>query len=181
VNTFNVSTLGRRASKTHLKIEGITAKKHDVIFLSDCRMGNRGADIERMFGLNRNASYKLYKNSSKEARGVAIAIKRNIPHRVIASHSDRDQNVLLLKVEICGKFVTLGSIYGPNGNDIDFYNNLRTEIDVLGGNYIIGGDFNTILDRQIGEHNMDREGGGGGENTECAKLNSIEWMDRNRF
>jgi len=160
VNTFNVSTLGQRASKTHIKVEGITAKQHDIIFICDCRMSNRGTDIERMMGLNRNRSYKLYKNSSKDSRGVAIAIRRNIAHTVIARYEDEEENILLLKIMLGNKEVILGAIYGPNSNDLDFYRNLKLQLEGMGGTFLIGGDFNTILDRQLGEENMDREGGG---------------------
>jgi ribosomal protein S17 len=100
VNMFNVSTLGQRASKTHVKTEGITHKQHDIIFISDCRMGNRGMDIDRMMGLNRNRSYKLYKNSTKDSRGVAIAIRRNLAHSIIARYDDLEENILLLKISI---------------------------------------------------------------------------------
>ena len=83
VNSFNVSTLGARNSKVYLKIEGITKGKKDVIFITDCRLGTKQNEIERLMGLNKNTSYKLYHNSSKDSRGVAIAIKRSIAHEVI--------------------------------------------------------------------------------------------------
>ncbi len=39
VNTINISTLGGRNAKTYLKIEGVTGKRTDVIFMSDMRVG----------------------------------------------------------------------------------------------------------------------------------------------
>ena len=72
---MNVSTMNCRNSKTYLKIEGVTSFKHDIIFLCDLRLKDKESEIKKMFGLNRNACYKLYANSSKESRGVAIAIK----------------------------------------------------------------------------------------------------------
>jgi len=142
-------------------VEGITGKKHDIIFLSDCRLGNKRPEIERMMGLNRNASYKMYAHSTGDARGVAIAIKRSIPHTVIDCYYDLEENIILLRVRVQGKDITLGAIYGPNSNDANFYHNLRRRIEGLGTTFVIGGDFNTILDRQHGPDNMDREGGGG--------------------
>ena len=53
VNSLNVSTLGGKVSK-----------------------------IKKMFNLSRNGKYKLYYNSDKESRGVAIAIKSSIFHVV---------------------------------------------------------------------------------------------------
>jgi len=159
VNSFNVSTLGTRNSKSYLKIEGITFPKHDIIFLCDCRLKEKTNEIKKLFGLNRNSSYKLYTNSDRESRGVAIAIKRNIGHEILDTYSSVDQNVLLCKIKIKNCTLTIGSVYGPNENNPVFFQNLRRQISEWGLPYIVGGDFNTILDHSAGEGNMDREGG----------------------
>ncbi len=69
VNSFNVSTLGCNNAKTYLKIEGITKKQSDLIFICDVRAKNKGKDIDKLMGLSRNGSYKVYLNSTKESRG----------------------------------------------------------------------------------------------------------------
>ncbi len=117
VNSFNVSTLGTRNSKSYLKVEGVTFAKHDIIFLCDCRLKDKTNDIKKLFGLNRNASYKLYTNSDRESRGVAIAIKRNIVHEIVDTYLSNDQNILLCKVKIKNCTLTMGSVYGPNENN----------------------------------------------------------------
>ena len=120
LNSFNVSTLGTRNSKTGLKIEGVTSKKNDIIFISDCRIGSSNREISKMLGMNRNCSYKGYYNSDMEHRGVMIAIKRNIYHEVTDRFSTLDQNVLLLRIKIKGVELVLGSIYGPNEQQPEF-------------------------------------------------------------
>ena len=82
VNSLNVSTLGGKVSKRFVKIEGITGKKVDILFLCDCRMGRKGPEVEKMFNLSRSGKYKIYYNSSKDSRGAAIAIKANIFHEI---------------------------------------------------------------------------------------------------
>ena len=160
VNSLNVSTLGGRNSKTLLKVEGVTGFKHDVIFLCDLRIKDKENEVKRLFGLNRNACYKLYVNSTKESRGVAVAIKSKIPHEVVEYYGTADENVLLLKIKINGFLCTLGSIYGPNENNPNFFRNLRER--VVGWNlpFILGGDFNTILDHSPDDFNLDKIGGG---------------------
>jgi exonuclease III len=74
-NSLNVSTLGTRNSKTYLKIEAVTSKRADVILMSDIRIKDKGENIKKLMGLTRNGSYKMYFNSNKESRGVAIAVK----------------------------------------------------------------------------------------------------------
>ena len=82
VNSLNVSTLGTSNSKTYLKLEGVTGKKYDVIFLSDIRAGEKSKQIEKLFRLTRNGNYALYLNSTKSSRGVGIAIRRSVAHDV---------------------------------------------------------------------------------------------------
>ena len=146
VNSFNVSSLGQKNAKTYLKIEGVTGKRADVIFLSDVRAKDKGEDLIKLFGLTRNGSYKLYLNSSRENRGVGIAIKRNISQDIKGIRKDNiNENFLLLDVVVKGKRITLGAVYGPNENNVGFYDNLKREIELLGNKVILGGDFNTIL------------------------------------
>jgi exonuclease III len=159
-NSMNVSTLGNRNSKTYLKIEGVTGKKSDIILMSDIRAKNKGDEFKKMFGLTRNGSYKLYINSNKESRGVGIAIKRNIYHDIKRVYNGTgDDNVILLDVVIKNVRLTIGTVYGPNRNDTDFYIRIRRQIELWGNRCILGGDFNTILCRDMGIGNLDREGG----------------------
>jgi exonuclease III len=155
-----VSTINGPDPKIYTKIEGVTGKKCDVIFICDVRMGDMGSRVEQLFNITKNGSYKLYFNSSKESRGVAIAIKRNVAHEVLERFDSVDENVLLLKVKIKGHVLTLGSLYGTNENNENFYNNVKVRIEGMGVGAIIGGDFNTILDRDRSNLNLDREGNG---------------------
>jgi hypothetical protein len=70
-------------SKTLLKIEGITAKRPDVILLTDVRAKDKSDELVKLFRLTQNGCYNLFLNSSKESRGVGIAIKRNIATKII--------------------------------------------------------------------------------------------------
>jgi exonuclease III len=161
VNSFNISTFDSRSSKCLLKIEGVTSKKADVIFISDVRAKDKGEELKKLFCMTRNGSYKLYLNSSRESRGVAIAIKRGIFHEVRGTVLDRvDENYIIMDVNFKGHNLTLGCIYGPNGNNPRFFRDISDHIQRIGGNFIIGGDMNTILCNDIGPLNVDRIGDG---------------------
>ena len=161
VNTMNVSTLGGRNAKTYLKIEGVTGKRSDIIFMSDMRVGGKKKEIEDIFRMTKNGNYVTYINSSRNARGVGIAIKKNIAHSILnRSYDEIDENYILLELDIKGRRLLLGSVYGPNENNPDFYNRLKREIDRYGIPTIIGGDFNTILDQEGTDENLDRIGEG---------------------
>jgi exonuclease III len=153
--------MGNRNAKTYLKVEGITGKGADVILVSDVRASNKGNEITRLMGLTRNGSYKLYLNSSRESRGVGIAVKRKISHEIKNRYEGRgDNNLLMLDLVIKGKRITLGVVYGPNSNDVPFFRDIEQKIAQWGNECIIGGDFNTIICRDAGMENLDREGGG---------------------
>ncbi len=160
-NSMNVSTLGTKNSRTYLKVEGITGKKSDVILMSDLRLKDKGEDIKKLMGMTRNGSYKLYFNSSKESRGVGIAIKRNIKHEIVNRYvGEGDENLLLLDITIKENRLTLGVVYGPNNTNVEFFNNIERRINLWGNKCIIGGDFNTVISQVNGNQNLDREGEG---------------------
>jgi exonuclease III len=162
VNSLNVSTIDRKNAKTLLKIEGITGKKPDVTLLTDVRAGNRSTEICKLFSLTRHGSYKMYMNSTKDSRGVAIAVRRNIFHEVLDCVKDVvNENYILLRMTFKGVPVTLGCVYGPNGNNPMFFRDLRRQLSRLGGLFIVGGDMNTILCTDVGDDNLDKIGGGG--------------------
>jgi exonuclease III len=161
VNSFNVCTMDRKNSKTLLKIEGVTGKKPEIILLTDVRAANRTADLSKMFSLTRHGSYKIDMNLTKDSRGVAIAVKRNIFHEIIDCVKDViDENYILLKMTYKGVPVTIGCVYGPNGNNPMFFKDIKRQLVRLGGCYILGWDMNTILCSELGDDNLDKIGGG---------------------
>jgi len=159
VNSMNTSTLHCNNSKTYLKVEGVTGLKPDIILLSDCRL-NKGHDkVGLLFNLNQNGGYKTIFNSSKESRGVGIAIRNDLEFDLISTFKDEEtENYLIIKAKIRGHELAIGVIYGPNHSDRNFFINIKNICDQLGCSYILGGDFNTILDQQ--EHSLDRIGEG---------------------
>ena len=95
-------------------------------------MGSHEAEIAKMLALNRNCSYKVYFNSTKDSRGVGIAIKRNIFHEVVEMFKSGDENVIMCKIKIKNVLLVLGSIYGPNKSNPVFFRELRGKIEDWG-------------------------------------------------
>ena len=93
VNSFNMSTVHCQNAKCYLKIEGITAKKPDVIFMTDCRLNGNKDKLENLLKLTLNGSYSLYANSTKESRGVAVAIRDTVVHEIIQNFKAIPQRV----------------------------------------------------------------------------------------
>ena len=140
------------------KIYSIVKNKDDIIFLSDTRLNS----INQISGLNDLEKklaffgYTLYHNSRKSSRGVGILISRKIKHTVIRRVIDEDDNILLLDIDFTGISFTLGTIYGPNEDDMSFFDTLKKGIkDLKNANIIIGGDWNSTWDNAEVNVNID--------------------------
>ena len=65
----------------------------DLILLSDTRMNGKDKILTEKFRLK----YKMYANSTRNSRGVAVLISNNIHHEVLETVKDPHENYLLLR------------------------------------------------------------------------------------
>jgi exonuclease III len=144
-----------------LKIAAIKSLGTDIIFLSDTRMvSNKGINglmrVKQAFRDYKGKKYKVYANSSKNSRGVAILISFDIDIEITETCSDVEENYLFVRAKYKGQNMLLGSIYGPNSTSRDFY---RCITRILNKNrdrkIIMGGDWNTVWDRNPIATNID--------------------------
>ncbi len=146
-NSLNMSASTKKIQK--LKLYGITKLKSDIIFLSDVRMSNKNlisgiTEVRTTFKINPYCSYNIQYNSSKNKRGVAILINTALHLSEIQRICDRDENFILLLLENAeGERLIIGSVYGPNEHDPNFFVNLKNSLRALGDYPIVlGGDWN---------------------------------------
>jgi hypothetical protein len=179
-NSFNISTSN---DQKFLKVEGITGGGCDIILITDCRMGIHHREIEQMFRMVGNGGYMLYSNINSEKRGTVVAVKRSsqiVVNECFNIGNNRDATFLKVKR---GNFEFLvGAIYGPNENNVNFFQGICDTVTREGLPFILGGDFNTILDQRRGRDNLDKEGGGGIPNCLNSdflnlKINENVWTD----
>jgi hypothetical protein len=52
----------------------------------------------------------VYFNSSKNSRGVAVLISKQVEHEIIATVADPQENVLLLRLKIRNVEIALGAV-----------------------------------------------------------------------
>jgi exonuclease III len=89
--------------------------------------------------------YKVYFNSSKNSRGVAVLIGNQVEHELLEAAVDPQENVLLLRIVLGRVEAVIGAVYGPNDN------NCAPFFDFIGATLnrwnnlpcILGGDWNT--------------------------------------
>jgi len=77
VHTLNISTYKDGNCKTIEKLVAITQKQCDIIIMTDCRLGRGIEKLKRAFLLGKLNSYELVTNSSRNERGVCMAINRD--------------------------------------------------------------------------------------------------------
>jgi exonuclease III len=100
--------------------------------------------------------YSLHHNSLKNNRGVAIFLSNKLVYTIIDEYRDEACNILFLKMEFATTTITVGSIYGPNTDDINFFNKVGEVIRQFNSDYVvIGGDWNTTIDSRNGRTNLD--------------------------
>jgi len=135
VNSLNMSSTGQHYQTA--KIYAIAKIGTDIIFCSDIRLTNRAGvsaiqDVRNTFLVNPYTQYKLEYNSTRNKRGVGILIKNNLNLSEIARYTDQDENILLLLLQDpTGNKLIVGSIYGPNSYDPDFFTNLSSGLNRL--------------------------------------------------
>jgi exonuclease III len=145
--SLNIST---KNEKTFEKILALVKGGEDVIFLSDLKLNSvlqKHAihDLEKKIF---NLQYKFWHNSKASSRGVGILIRSDIFIKELERIDDNNNNnFLLLKVELNSGVWVLGSIYGPNDNDINFFMDLEAGLEKLNNqNMVIGGYWNATWD-----------------------------------
>ena len=152
VSILNCNSLNMASANKQTRIRkfyGIVKLKTDIIMLSDIRMCNKGGVSDLQFissilAVNPYCAYRMYHQSRSNSRGVGILIKKSL--NFSCTGEERDQaadNYLLLRATVCNTTVILGSIYGPNETNPNFFVNLKNAILRLGNHpCILGGDWN---------------------------------------
>jgi hypothetical protein len=72
--------------------------------------------------------YSIHHNSTINSRGTAILVSNRLPMVIEDSFRDNECNILLLKVRFGDISLTLGSIYGPNTDNEQFFRKISDEI-----------------------------------------------------
>ena len=158
VNSLNLSSFKEGGCKTMEKLVAIMRRKSDIIILTDCRLKGGVEKIRKILRMGRGVQYNFFANSSRSDRGVCFAVNRARDIEIVQEERDlRDENFYLLKCRVEGRELLIGGVYGPNINDVAFYNNLRTRVESYGIPFILGGDFNTIINGAQGDENLDLE------------------------
>lgn len=93
--------------------------------------------------------YNIYFASyTTNSRGVAILVNNNVEYKLLNIFKDAGGNYVFIHVSMFEKEFLIGSVYGPNDDNPDFYENLEAVILQSNqfDNIILGGDWNLVMD-----------------------------------
>jgi hypothetical protein len=141
ISAINCNSLNMATVTKHVRLRkfyGICSLKTDFIFVSDIRMCNRSGltDLKfknETFAVNPHCAYNFFPMSFTNSRGVRVLVKKSL--NFVCLDTERDlltDSFTLLHASLQNHTVIIGSIYGPNRRDDDFYNLLCTSLSRLG-------------------------------------------------
>jgi exonuclease III len=83
-------------------------------------------------------------------------IKNDLNFSVLDRWEEEEENALLLKVDIQGEIFTIGSIYGPNELNDNFFNRVKDKLIEWGCvKTVLGGDWNCLFSTEPVQYNID--------------------------
>ena len=125
-------------------------KNYHIVCLQDTHLIKKDIqDIREMWG-----GECFIHGIKSNARGVAILIGNNFEYKVLNCHKDLDGNYLYIKLKLDTMSLNLITIYGPNSDNPNFFQNIQDILEQNSADYsIVCGDFNMVLNPELDTYN----------------------------
>ncbi len=89
-------------------------------------------------------------SGTSNSRGVAILMNNNFEYKILDTRIDPEGNYLAMKITMFQTDVSLITIYGPNTDKPEFFENIINIVeDFESASIIICGDWNTVQDQNL--------------------------------
>ena len=161
--SFNVKGLGNK-EKRRIIFQWLKDKKVDICFIQEAHYTN---ECKVVWGKDWGGEMYFSGNDSR-SMGVGIMFNPSFNMNVINSTEIVEGRALALNININEKQLTLVNVYGPNKDDVTFFEKIETFCN-SNENILLGGDFNVVIDP-----NIDKSGGNKNTHPRCrAKLKKI--------
>ena len=121
--------------------------KNDILLLQDVHWDN-----ETLIQVKEEWGYKLScATHTTNARGTAILFNNSFEFTIIRNIKDPGGNYVLVEIELPNKLsILLGSVYGPNTDNTQFYANLDRDLNQISNPTImLGGDWNSTRNFEL--------------------------------
>ena len=153
VCTFNVNGLGEYRKRRQV-FEFLKHNKYGICFLQELHCKNNTTDTwEREWG-----GKAFFSGNSSNSTGIGILFNSDVTFTLLEYKEIISGRLQVLKINISEIDIVLINIYGPNKDDLNFFNTVETVIKQYENEtLIIGGDFNSILDQDKDKRNGRKE------------------------
>ena len=152
----SMSKLGNEVIVLSANCQGIrnTQKRQDVVnYLRDTKAGIICLQDTHLLEKDIRDLKKIWNDDiflngkRSNSRGVAILIRKNFEYEVLEQNKDNEGNYLQLILRINSVTLNLITVYAPNNDSPQFFNDIQKMIEDSDTNYIIVcGDFNLVMD-----------------------------------
>ena len=147
--SYNVRGIGSAIKREQI-FAWLKDKKFDICLLQETHSVEENRELwEREWG-----KYCFFSGKSTNSEGVGILLNPNLSCEILDHIELVSGRLQALEIKIQEKLVTILNIYGPNKDEIDIFEILEFYISTHEDkNFIIGGDFNTVLDIHLDKKN----------------------------
>lgn len=134
---------GLRSPNKRIKIlRYLKRLRPDIAFLQETHLAEE--DFHRLAKLW--VGQVLGSPSTQGKAGVITLIHKNFPHTLISHDNDSDGRESHTVLSCGGEEIHLYNVYGPNGDNRTFFENLGIKLqNTRSGAIVLAGDLNTVL------------------------------------
>lgn len=148
VSSWNVRGLNKIA-KIKQVLGRIKQMKTTVCFLQETHLLDK--DLNRI--RSRWPGQVFFSNFTSHSRGVMILVHKSLPFILREKYLDPSGRFIILNGTIISTLVNLVCLCAPNGDDPAFYQHFFLTMASYNGQYIIGGDFNCVINPTVDRSN----------------------------
>ena len=141
IQSSNVRGLGDY-NKRRQMFHYFHTKDLDVVFAQETHSSKKTEKLWK----SQWGGQAFFSHGESNAKGVAIFIRKKLQTKVHKLYADPFGRYLIIDITIGLQRLTLCNVYGPNTDDLTFFDNLFEQIESFqNADLIIAGDFNTLL------------------------------------
>ena len=142
-NKIKICSLNCQGLGDHNKRRDVVRYLHKSKYSIICLQDTHFSKISERLIRNEWGYKTLFNSHDSRSRGVAIFFNNNFEFTINSTHTDDSGNFIIVWLDIGTRKISLVNIYGPNKDDVSFYQNLLNLIHKLDNNDIIMvGDWN---------------------------------------
>ena len=147
--SYNVRGLGNKTKREQI-FTWLKEKQFSICLLQETHSGDGTHDLwAKEWGIK-----SFFSGKKTNGEGVAILINSNLLYTINGYKEIIVGRLQAVELTINDKELVILNVYGPNTDDLVYFNTLETYLkENTDKNIIIGGDFNTVLNIELDKKN----------------------------